>query len=172
MTQVATLFGGSSSAIIDPSGDFRFQLTRIWDPALPHACWIGLNPSDADARRNDPTIRKMIGFARLWGCGGIHVVNLFAIRSPYPMYIDPFSEPTAENDRYILDSVQGCEIVVACWGAEKVAIERAAQVLANLKREGVKEIKCLGTTKGGQPRHPLYLSYDLRLVDFAWQGAV
>lgn len=68
----------SSSAEISACGDFRFQLTRVWDEASPQVCWIGLNPSTADASINDPTIRRMMGFSRQWKCGGIVVVNLFA----------------------------------------------------------------------------------------------
>jgi hypothetical protein len=161
----------NAEASFDPSGEFRFQLQRVWDAALPHVCWIALNPSVANASKPDPTVTRLIGFAKRWGCGGLHVVNLFAVVSPYPMFIDPAKEPFEENDRWILDSAQGCEIVVACWGAEPVAVERGRQVIQNLAREGITDIKCLGKTKDGHPRHPLYLSYDVPLVPYLTEAS-
>src|SRR5262249_62207047 len=65
-------------------GRYRYWLTRTWDAARPAVCWLMLNPSTADAARDDPTIRRCIGLARRWGHGGIVVVNLFAWRAPDP----------------------------------------------------------------------------------------
>src|SRR6185295_8924677 len=44
----------------------------------------GLNPSVADAEKNDPTIRKDIGFAMRWGCGKLVKVNGYGYRSTDP----------------------------------------------------------------------------------------
>lgn len=38
---------------------------------------IGLNPSTADETRDDPTIRRCTGYARLWRFGGLLMTNLF-----------------------------------------------------------------------------------------------
>ena len=36
---------------------FRFELTRDWDSSRPRLMYVMLNPSTADAERDDPTIR-------------------------------------------------------------------------------------------------------------------
>ncbi|TMF61888.1 MAG: DUF1643 domain-containing protein, partial [Chloroflexi bacterium] len=59
---------------------YRYRLWRRWDGARPVVAFVMLNPSTADARRDDPTIRRCIGFAKSWGFGGVEVVNLFAYR--------------------------------------------------------------------------------------------
>lgn len=71
-------------AVFDPAGRYRYSLRRRWDAAGARVAFVLLNPSTADGRRDDPTIRRCIGFAREWGFGGLEVVNLFAHRSNPP----------------------------------------------------------------------------------------
>lgn len=42
--------------------------------------------------------------------------------------------------------------VVAAWGANSLAIDRARHICRILGRS----LRCLGRTKSGAPRHPLY----------------
>src|SRR5712664_2208515 len=65
-------------------GLYRYWLRRHWDAELPPVCFVMLNPSTADAERDDPTIRRCCGFSRRWGYGGIVVVNLYAFRTSDP----------------------------------------------------------------------------------------
>ena len=60
---------------------YRYRLSRTWDESKPSVLFIGLNPSTADEKTNDPTIRRLIGFARRWGFGSMYVCNLFAFRT-------------------------------------------------------------------------------------------
>ncbi len=82
------LFGTASAmtmnAVISACGTWRYELRRIWDDNLPLLVICMLNPSRADATINDPTVLNLIHFARLWGYGGILIVNLFAFRSSSP----------------------------------------------------------------------------------------
>jgi hypothetical protein len=71
-------------------------------------CWVLLNPSTADDRRDDPTIRRCLGFARSLGYGGIHVVNLFAFRATCPRQLRAADDPVGpDNDGFILRAAQG-----------------------------------------------------------------
>ena len=72
------------NAVISACGRYRYLLTRRVGPGTRAVTFIMLNPSTADATRDDPTIRRCIGFARSWGIGGVDVVNLFAFRATEP----------------------------------------------------------------------------------------
>jgi hypothetical protein len=69
---------------------YRYQLSRIWDETKPKVLFIMLNPSTADADVDDPTIRRVINFAKSWNYGGVYVVNLYAFRSTDPKGLTPF----------------------------------------------------------------------------------
>jgi hypothetical protein len=118
-----------------------------------------LNPSTADAEQDDPTIRRCVGFSRSWGAGALVVVNLFALRSTDPAALLTHPEPVgADNDEHLrdvaLDAWRDGGRLVCAWGAHLAAPPRALEV-----HERVRDMDplCLGTTKSGAPRHPLYV---------------
>lgn len=60
----------NKGAMFSKCRKYRYVLWRIWDDDKPRVMFIGLNPSIAGAIIDDPTIRKVIGFAKRWGFGG------------------------------------------------------------------------------------------------------
>ena len=124
-----------------------------------------LNPSTADARRDDPTIRRCMGFARTWGYGGVEVVNLFALRATDPSRLRIARDPVGpENDAHIRAVARRSSALVVAWGIHGALRERDAEVLALLSRRA--PTHSLGWTKDGHPRHPLYLRRDARLLPY------
>jgi hypothetical protein len=71
----------SKSATISQCGLYRYDLWRRWDSSIPGVAFIGLNPSTADAEKDDPTIRKCVAYAKKWGFGSLCMLNLFAFRA-------------------------------------------------------------------------------------------
>jgi hypothetical protein len=158
-----------SDAGISECGLYRYWLTRTWGEAPP-VCWVALNPSTADAVEDDPTIRRIMGFSRLWCAGGIVVVNLFALRATDPRVLRKHLAPVGpDNDRAIVEHAMKAMCVVAAWGADGSYLGRDREVLTLLKCVGV-GVKCLGVTKEEHPRHPLYLRADTPLVPFPPAG--
>lgn len=152
-------------AIIDETGKYRYQLWRIWDESRPLVVFIMLNPSTADAEEDDPTIRRCMNYARSWGYGGIKVVNLFAYRATNPKELLKVVNPTggSDNIKHIINACKEASIIIAAWGAMgKDLGETAYNWIIPLK-----EVYCLGTTKYGCPKHPLYLKADLKPVKWA-----
>lgn len=161
------------TAYLSLDGVYRYRLGRVWDPELPVLGWIMLNPSKADALVDDPTIRRCISFARRWGFGGIDVANLFAYRATDPAELADAASPLGrENLRELLTMITDFESVgevICAWGAwtGHPVIRRlvVGYVMGRAKAAG-RELWCLGETKAGAPKHPLYLPGETIPVHF------
>lgn len=141
---------------------YRYTLWRDWIGGEGYVQFVGLNPSTADELNDDPTIRRCINFAKDWGFAGFCMTNLFAYRATDPAVMKFQLKPIgADNDRWIQDVARGAGLVVAAWGVhgEHHARDIAVRML-------VPGMKCLGRTKNGHPRHPLYVASGTRLVDY------
>jgi len=146
-----------------PNQEYRYTLWRIWDDSLPIVQWIGLNPSTADEHRDDPTIRKCVGFARRWGAGAICMTNLFAWRDTKPANMMRVADPVGpENDRILQEVAKHATIRVAAWGNHGVHLNRAeivTKMIPDLSMLRINEAT-------GQPGHPLYIPYETSLSPY------
>lgn len=147
----------------------RYLLTRELGPG-PTICVVMLNPSTADATHNDPTIRRTLGFAAREGAGRLLVVNLFSRRATRPADLRAMARPGAgrRNDEAILGAADRAERVIVAWGVHGTLRGRDRAVARLLDRP----LWCLGTTKDGHPRHPLYVREDQPLIEWDPSGAL
>ncbi len=128
------------------------------------------NPSTADAESDDPTILKCIGFAKKAVFGGIMVMNVFAYRATDERELLKCSDPIGPlNNEHLLAarSVSLLTKLVVAWGNRfgpqkrtrfREAYCQAATICA------MNHAYCLGTTKSGDPKHPLFLPYETPIV--------
>lgn len=156
----------TSSAIISECGQYRYFLERKWGIGLPFVTWIMLNPSTADAEKDDPTIRRCINFSKSWGFGGMYVVNLFAFRAAKPERLKRALHPVGpENEHNILYAACNSREIIAAWGGDGSFRNQDKIILALLKEF---PINALGFTAEGHPRHPLYMKSDV--IPIRWSG--
>jgi hypothetical protein len=152
----------SSSAVLSKCGLYRYRLDRRWGDG-PTCGFIMLNPSTADAELDDPTIRRCIGFAKREGCAGLMVGNLFAFRATNPEDMADADDPEGPENRHFLSNmaerVDGP--LIAAWGAHWMAADWPSRWTRQTFGE---RLMCLGKTKGGEPRHPLYVKGDAPLI--------
>lgn len=157
------------SAVISSCGQYRYLLSRPSEagflPERGTALWIMLNPSTADADIDDPTIRRCRSFSRLWGCAGLTVANLYALRSTDPAALRHHIDPVgADNDATLQRVAAEYGDAICAWGAN--ADPGRANAVTRMLREAGARLWCLGTTKAGAPRHPLYVAGTQELLLF------
>lgn len=155
------------SAVISLDGQYRYQLGRVW-AGSGHSnllTFVMLNPSTADAETDDQTIRQCIYFARRDKFDGICVVNLYAFRATKPEDLWKAADPQGpENASHLIEAAKMARVfntpIVCAWGLHggggtysfAVICEQYADLLF-----------CLGRTKAGYPRHPLYIAHTQEL---------
>jgi hypothetical protein len=150
-----------SDAQFSPCRTWRYTLTRRWAD-FGTVNFIGLNPSTADESNLDPTCRRCVGFAQAWGFGTYVMTNLFAYRSTDPKGLLAADDPVGpDNDVAIRRVAKQSSLVVAAWGVHGAWNDRGVQVAKMLHGIGV-AVFCLGVTKAGHPRHPLYLPKNVK----------
>lgn len=153
-------------AIVSPDEVYRTGLYRELNvPGEGRLLWIMLNPSTADAREDDPTIRRICGFSRDHKAHHVYVVNLYDFRATDPALL--MKAVTAgiansqANDFHISMTGALYGVAVCAWG-KNAPEARAREVAMDMIRLGV-SLHCLGTNLDGSPVHPLYVPADRRL---------
>ena len=149
-------------AIFSDDRKYRYILWRVWhsDPIL--RLLIGLNASTANEFKDDPTVIRDIKRSSKDGFGGFLRVNLYAFCSAYPkILLGDGDFVGVENDDYIRLAVSMTHQSVCGWGSFQAVANRAPEVL-----KMIPEPYCLGINKDGQPKHPLYISYDTPIIRY------
>lgn len=160
------------AAIISDCGRYRYRLERRCCEGMAGAktaAIIMVNPSTADAEQDDPTIRKIKGFANRNGWGRVIVGNLFAYRATdirdLARVVDPVGR---ENAQHIARILHDADVVVFAWGpvAKQPKYHRHLwRAVDTATRLAGKEPMSIGSpAKCGHPKHPLMLSYSNPIV--------
>lgn len=166
-----------TAAVISADGLYRYTLERQWCQDPRYVLWLMLNPSTADATKDDATIRRCVGFAKSWGYGGILVGNLYAYRATHPRELKSAADPVGpENDVHLLLLFRRASLVVCGWGVPGPHPGRLPHVLALLETEArargdlvggdhrLPVLHRLRVNRNYSPAHPLRMPSDLQPV--------
>ena len=147
------------SAIISKDKKFRYELTRKWSE-MPMLTYIMLNPSKANDKVDDSTVKRLIFFSKKFGYGGFFVGNIFPKITPYikELYKDT-SHDIKKNTMHIESMINKSSKVVYAWGN---SLESTPIWISKI----VKNPYCFGFNKNGSPKHPLYLNGKTLLIKF------
>ena len=136
----------------------RYSLKREWDKSKNKILYIMLNPSFADDKDDDPTIRRLINFTKKFNSGGFLVGNIFTTITPNPKELDKSKGMSDKNFEELIKLINKVDQIVYAWGS---SIEEP-QLLKKL----VINPKCFGKNLNGTPKHPLYLPSQTNLINF------
>jgi hypothetical protein len=155
--------------LYSPDMVFRYAFGRWWGAAelATTAVWVLLNPATGDTeRRPRPTLGRCISRSRDIGATGLVIVNLFAFRQTDPRTLRSAVDAVGPaNDDVLRVLTQAGAHTIVAWGSHGALRGRSAEVGPLLSAP-----KCLGTTKEGEPRHPLYVPANAALVDWVPTG--
>ena len=136
----------------------RYFLKREWDSSKGLLLYIMLNPSMADDKNDDPTIRRLIDFTRKFEYGGFLVGNIFTTITPNPKEIDRSKGISDKNFEELFKLIYKVDLIVYAWGN---TVEEPQPL-----KELVLSPKCFGKNLNGTPKHPLYLPKNSKLIDY------
>ena len=136
----------------------RYSLKREWDKSKNKILYIMLNPSKADDKKDDPTIRRLINFTKKFNYGGFLVGNIFTKITPNPKEIDKSKGISGRNLEELLKLINTVDQIVYAWGN---TIEEP-----QFLKELVLSPKCFGKNFNGTPKHPLYLPKNSKLTAY------
>ncbi len=146
----------------------RYSLLHVMQPGGKRIAWIGLNPSTADEHRLDPTLARVRKFSLAHGYDEFVMLNLFSFRATVPQELRQrrITEPEMLlNGMNVRSGIRSSAAVVFAWGAtfnQWPVCAHEMRAWANTYEDAL----CLGHTKAGFPKHPLYVRGDTKLVRF------
>jgi hypothetical protein len=161
--------GGAEFNLLGPAPmTYRHHLWRAKPPERidhirPDQGTLGVcmhNPSKAGAvpSDNDPTMKKVLGFADRWHFSRVDVVNLGDFIATEPKDFYRATRPASLLcDERIREVAERADLFLIAWGAlsRPWALARAREVIGIIGRSVV----CIGITKDGHPQHPLMAAY-------------
>jgi hypothetical protein len=153
-------------ALISDCGLYRYWLSRDVQTRgfAGVLTYIMLNPSTADATKDDATIRRCTGFALRNDFERFRVVNLFAYRATDPKDLKKARDPIGpDNMKWIKELCESSDQVVCAWGAHGTygrQNEKVVNLLSDIN------LYALGFTKHEQPKHPLYVPKETEFMPY------
>jgi len=171
------------SAELSDCGLYRYLLTRRWKESGPYddekhrissdtsLLWIMLNPSKADAEINDPTVKNVVAFSKLWSFDAATIVNLFALRTPYPAALKQARRTYGQeyvigkaNKAMLTFMIRSHKNLVFAWSRH--ASEADSDYVRSEAAAFDRTPMCLGHNKNGTAKHPLMVSHSTVLVPY------
>lgn len=157
----STEFIMNYDTVLSKDRKYRYQLFREVTPD-PGECpfanndylmFIGLNPSTADEKYDDATIRICKKYAARWGFRRLCMANLFAYRETNPEACFRVKDPIGPSNNFtLMDLAAGAGLIVAVWGRWGCAMERDLIVLNFLADYPIYVLKF---NADWSPHHPL-----------------
>ena len=170
---------GLDSALFSPCETYRYKLQRdlsekapMWTRTSGSMVFIMLNPSTADAFKNDPTVARCERRAIDAGKATLTILNLFAYRATNPKDMKSAADPVGRENNAVIENALrvgkflGDMDVICAWGTHGTHNGRNEEVLAILREFEIAPM-ALKVTKAGHPGHPLYISNDALPFRFA-----
>ena len=138
-----------------------------------HFLWVMLNPSTADASKDDPTMRRVIYFTQRFNGTSLSVVNLFDYRTTVSAGLASATVALQSEfwRSYVVQAIETCDTLVFAWGSaapkaihhQTIDAQREVIAIATIAK---KQTSCLAINGNGAPAHPLYQPKTAKIQSF------
>lgn len=166
------------AAVISPCELYRYTLEREfgdYEDGTPYSgagsiMFVMLNPSTADAEKDDPTIRRCLGFAHSFNFRELLVANVYSFRATNPQDLWDSAEAGIrlrgpEHEYYFAGLAFRAHRVVMAFGNHAASPDR--RLVEKLLTDNFKgDPCCLKRNKDGSPGHPLYLPSNAQFLRY------
>lgn len=165
------------SASLSLDGMYRWWLRRDWTDEQPmlrkpfkECVFVGLNPSTADDKIDDNTVRIWISLAKRWGYTCFTALNIYPYRSTDPRALLAWSKLVSsyswalEQNEMVFAERSDLPTILCCGsgllpGHEYYIEDRILPFFATPPL-------CLVLTKDGYPHHPRGVSLDTKPIPY------
>jgi len=155
-------FSGKQGAIFNTDGKERYVLWRRWSASRGNVLFIGLNPSNANHEFDDPTTKRIVAHSKRLGFGGCFLMNCFTEIATDPKALTA-SGNWQENLWWLAIVEHLCTGVVFAWGKHGLVKQMGRDAYFQKR---FPRAHCMGINLDGSPKHPLYLPYSSKLIQF------
>lgn len=156
------------TATFSQCGQYRYELSEIWDKTKPLVLWVMMNPSVACLDHSDPTLIRTGNFARSWGYGGQLVGNVHAYRTTNKKGLLEVDDPIGpKNDKSILRMASLADTIVFAYGQPPKALKSRGQEVVKLLKNHPNLCYLKLAKDGITPYHPLYLPSNLQPIKYS-----
>lgn len=169
------------SAEISNDKKYRWTLYRDWRDEMPmlqkkqnECVFVGLNPSTADGKKDDNTIRLLISFCKRWEMTGFYIVNVYPFRSTNPVFLKQWFEHDKTAAGAMVQNLMTIQATTMLWpgntilccGSGLLKQHKPGLLLGILDECLIDDPLCFDITNDNMPRHPLRMPLDTRLKRF------
>ena len=146
----------------------RYAYCEIWDPNTSLVMWVMTNPGTGETeKRRRYTLERCRRWSRSWGHGGLLLGNLTSRRTKVVSHLSRQDFASESTNLLALQTLRSlADDVMVAWGNRARDSSALAEAMPLL--DGA---HCLGVTKRGQPRHPLYVRANVQRVLWQVPGA-
>jgi len=171
----------------DGKNRYVLGVCRIWNkiysflsvfgvkiPRIKSLVFFGINPSTATAEKDDPTIIKIKKISEKNNYRSWIMLNIYPTIESNPDNLPREINEVVhkKNIKYIKKYIDDDTTIVAAWG--DAIDDKEHPYLKDCLKEIVNEINGINKrwysigelTKKGNPRHPLYVKTDEKLIEF------
>ena len=159
---------------------YRYALGEVQDNAKKILFCFGINPSTATPQKSDPTAKRIQKIATAHGYDSWIILNVCAQRATKPDDMDEVQNFALhkENLEIITKLLKKYSLRSDSLFAYGDLINKRSYLKKNLCEiiNAIKAINyagncfCLGKTKSGNARHPLYQKTDAQFIPFSLEG--